>query len=123
MWKRLLKLGQGPRPDLEERRLHDEQADAKDDGAPPQQTSARPVFEKGIRQVRGEAKARAQKGAAEQNKAAQSSDDRPQLELEAKDKLAIILALLQIFLPVALAALGILAAIIWLLGKFWLRIY
>lgn len=121
MWKRLLKLGQGPRPDLEERRLHNEQADAKEDGALPQQTSARPVFEKGIRQVRREAKARARAEAAQENKDAKGAEGR--LELEAKDKLAIILALLQIVLPVALAALGILAAIIWLLGKFWLRIY
>ena len=93
--KNLLKLGQGPRPDL----LFEEEEKAKIE------------FEKGLRTVRKEAK----------KKAREEKKKQEPIEMSRKDKLAVILAFCELLLPLAIGVMAIFAFLIWFLGKFWLH--
>lgn len=133
---RLLRLGQGPRPDLMAQDMEvDRETDtdmASDREMAPDMDAyegdrreARPKkrevqecnngMVKGLRQVRREAKlaARAEAGAQEQEKRS---------GYERGDRAAIILALFQIMMPVALGGLAVAGLVIWLLCRFWLHV-
>ena len=75
--KNLLKLGQGPRPDL----LFEEEEAKKSDTQPDGQKK-KIEFEKGLRTVRKEAK----------KKAREEKKKQELIEMSRKDKLAVILA-------------------------------
>ena len=99
--KNLLKLGQGPRPDL----LFEEEEKAKKSDTQPDGQKQKIEFEKGLRTVRKEAKKKAQEP----------------IEMSRKDKLAVILAFCELLLPLAIGVMAIFAFLIWFLGKFWLH--
>lgn len=106
--KNLLKLGQGPRPDLmfeEEEKKTKEQSEGQ---------KKKVEFEKGIRTVRKEAKKKARK----ESKNSKKSE---WIEMSRKDKMAVILAFCELLLPVAIGVLAIFGILIWFLGKFWLH--
>ena len=76
--KNLLKLGQGPRPDL----LFEEEEKAKKSDTQPDGQKQKIEFEKGLRTVRKEAK----------KKAREEKKKQEPIEMSRKDKLAVILA-------------------------------
>lgn len=131
---RLLRLGQGPRPDLMAQDMASDRETAPDtdmasdrdmapdmeadEGARPQKREVQERnngMVKGLRQVRREAKlaARAEAGAQEQEECS---------GYERGDRAAIILALFQIMMPVALGGLAVAGLVIWLLCRFWLHV-
>ena len=91
--KNLLKLGQGPRPDL----LFEEEKAKKSDTQPDGQKK-KIEFEKGL-----------------------SKKKQEPIEMSRKDKLAVILAFCELLLPLAIGVMAIFAFLIWFLGKFWLH--
>ena len=99
--KNLLKLGQGPRPDL----LFEEEGRDLILGG------KKIEFEKGLRTVRKEAK----------KKAREEKKKQEPIEMSRKDKLAVILAFCELLLPLAIGVMAIFAFLIWFLGKFWLH--
>lgn len=107
VWKRLLKIGQGPRPDLLE--------EGKEEGG----------MVKGLRQVRKEARAAGKEESpkgAYSDKAERDENVPSSLDCEATDKMALILALLWVVLPIALAGLAVATLLIWILCRFWLHV-
>ena len=103
--KNLLKLGQGPRPDL----LFEEEEKAKKSDTQPDGQKQKIEFEKGLRTVRKEAK----------KKAREEKKKQEPIEMSRKDKLAVILAFCELLLPLAIGVMAIFAFLIWFLGKFW----
>ena len=85
--KNLLKLGQGPRPDL----LFEEEEKAKKSDTQPDGQKKKIEFEKGLRTVRKEAK----------KKAREEKKKQEPIEMSRKDKLAVILAFCELLLPLA----------------------
>ena len=85
--KNLLKLGQGPRPDL----LFEEEEKAKKSDTQPDGQKQKIEFEKGLRTVRKEAK----------KKAREEKKKQEPIEMSRKDKLAVILAFCELLLPLA----------------------
>jgi len=108
--KNLLKLGQGPRPDL----MFEEKEKEKRAEEQSEEPKKKMQFEKGIRTVRKEAKKKARK----ESKNSKKSE---WIEMSRKDKMAVILAFCELLLPVAIGVLAIFAFLIWFLGKFWLH--
>lgn len=105
--KNLLKLGQGPRPDL----MFEENEKEKHQNTQAEGTKKKIEFEKGIRTVRKEAK----------RKMKEQKHTPSHIEMDRKDKMAMILAFCQLLLPVAIGVLAIFGFLIWFLGKFWLH--
>ena len=104
--KNLLKLGQGPRPDL----LFEEEEKAKKSDTQPDGQKQKIEFEKGLRTVRKEAK----------KKAREEKKKQEPIEMSRKDKLAV-LAFCELLLPLSIGVMAIFAFLIWFLGKFWLH--
>lgn len=92
--KNLLKLGQGPRPDL----LFEEEEKAKKSDTQPDGQKKKIEFEKGLRTVRKEAK----------KKAREEKKKQEPIEMSRKDKLAVILAFCELLLPLAIGVMAIL---------------
>ena len=106
--KNLLKLGQGPRPDLlfeEEEKSEKSQTHSRMD------KNRKSNLKKGLRTVRKEAK----------KKAREEKKKQEPIEMSRKDKLAVILAFCELLLPLAIGVMAIFAFLIWFLGKFWLH--
>ena len=91
--KNLLKLGQGPRPDL----LFEEEEKAKKSDTQPDGQKQKIEFEKGLRTVRKEAK----------KKAREEKKKQEPIEMSRKDKLAVILAFCELLLPLAIGVMAI----------------
>ena len=91
--KNLLKLGQGPRPDL----LFEEEEKAKKSDTQPDGQKKKIEFEKGLRTVRKEAK----------KKAREEKKKQEPIEMSRKDKLAVILAFCELLLPLAIGVMAI----------------
>lgn len=126
--KNLLKLGQGPRPDL----MFDEDEKEKNPNTQPDGKKKKVEFEKGIRTVRKEAKQRAkeERKRLEAEKSGELSENEEEVtkkqkqaldEMSRQDKMAMMMAFAQLILPVAVGVLAIFAFLIWFLGKFWLH--
>ena len=98
--KNLLKLGQGPRPDL----LFEEEEKAKKSDTQPDGQKKKIEFEKGAKK-----------------KAREEKKKQEPIEMSRKDKLAVILAFCELLLPLAIGVMAIFAFLIWFLGKFWLH--
>lgn len=126
--KNLLKLGQGPRPDL----MFEENEKENHQNTQAEGTKKKIEFEKGIRAVRKEAKQRAkeERKRLEAEKSGEFSENEEEVkkkqkqaldEMSRQDKMAMILAFCQLLLPVAIGVLAIFGFLIWFLGKFWLH--
>lgn len=126
--KNLLKLGQGPRPDL----MFEENEKENHQNTQAEGTKKKIEFEKGIRTVRKEAKQRAkeERKRLEAEKSGEFSENEEEAkkkqkqaldEMSRQDKMAMILAFCQLLLPVAIGVLAIFGFLIWFLGKFWLH--
>lgn len=126
--KNLLKLGQGPRPDL----MFEENEKENHQNTQAEGTKKKIEFEKGIRTVRKEAKQRAkeERKRLEAEKSGEFSENEEEVkkkqkqaldEMSRQDKMAMILAFCQLLLPVAIGVLAIFGFLIWFLGKFWLH--
>lgn len=126
--KNLLKLGQGPRPDL----MFEENEKENHQNTQAEGTKKKIEFEKGIRAVRKEAKQRAkeERKRLEAEKSGEFSENEEEAkkkqkqaldEMSRQDKMAMILAFCQLLLPVAIGVLAIFGFLIWFLGKFWLH--
>lgn len=126
--KNLLKLGQGPRPDL----MFEENEKENHQNTQAEGTKKKIEFEKGIRTVRKEAKQRAkeERKRLEAEKSGEFSENEEEVkkkqkqaldEMSRQDKMAMMMAFAQLILPVAIGVLAIFGFLIWFLGKFWLH--
>lgn len=126
--KNLLKLGQGPRPDL----MFEENEKENHQNTQAEGTKKKIEFEKGIRTVRKEAKQRAkeERKRLEAEKSGEFSENEEEAkkkqkqaldEMSRQDKMAMMMAFAQLILPVAIGVLAIFGFLIWFLGKFWLH--
>lgn len=107
----LLKLGQGPRPDL---------SDINEDNKKYYETPKKGEYIKGLRQIRKEAR----KNSFQNDNKVQKINSRQidDSELSSKDKLAIIIAMFEIILPVVIGTLLIFGFLIFILLKFWFKL-